>query len=138
MVTKERTEQVNQVEVNVEKIMEEINLKALQEEAKKMPSFDSMPLNIQSGMDSNQILQYLRENHAVQYYKPVVGNRLVSLVKRVIRRLARCVVLPVVEDQNKLNQQTVCCLEHVMAELNNCREQNQKLMQRIQQLEKGE
>lgn len=111
-------------EVNVEQIMEEIREK-IRTEGKydDIPSFDDIPITVSDSglrfaerMDSDALLDALDEikaNYRIQYYWEFSGNMLKVLFKRIVRKLIKCVLLPIVDQQSDLNADIACCLHNI-------------------------
>lgn len=57
--------------------------------------------------DVQTSLRYINSHHTVQPYKPLGGNPVFVFVKKVIRKLTKFYVEPVVFEQNEFNGHTV-------------------------------
>lgn len=100
--------------VNIEKIMQEIR-----DEIKEkgytydMLSFNEVdaPLCIDNKTASiegtEKSLVYMDNASSVLAYRPLAGSKLAILVKKVIRKLTKFYVEPIVESQNEFNKATV-------------------------------
>lgn len=53
--------------------------------------------------DFSKNLQYVNLNCSVQPYKELSGNKLIVLFRKILRKLIKFYIEPVVEDQNQLN-----------------------------------
>ena len=103
--------------VNIEQIMQEIRQEIRDKGlTSDMLSFEDVPYNKPGtavegyGLDApeaKEALVYLNGHYNVQPYKPLGGNALFVFVKKVIRKLTKFYVEPVVFDQNDFNANTV-------------------------------
>lgn len=98
------------MEINIEKIMNEIR----QEIREKGYSYNMLSFSevtdtaADSSVELNlpeleQNMNYLNNSYNVISYRPLTGNKLVVLVKRVIRKLTKFYVEPIVAAQNEFN-----------------------------------
>lgn len=95
--------------INIEEIMADIK-REIKEKGltNDMLSFDEVPYKRTSAGGSVQdALCYIKENYTVQPYKQLSGNPLKVLFKKVIRKLTKFYVEPVVEEQNCFNANAV-------------------------------
>lgn len=72
----------------------------------------------------------------VQCWRPITGNKLIVVCKKIIRKLVKFYVEPIVEDQDRFNFCTVSAMSQLYAKIQD--EQNNKveeLEKRIQELE---
>ena len=100
-------------EINIEAIMKEIRQEIADKHlTNEMLSFEDVPYDAPGdkvtgyGLDSEEArkaLVYVNGHYSVQPYKPLGGNALAVFVKKVIRRLTKFYVEPVVFDQNEFN-----------------------------------
>lgn len=128
------------VAVNVEKIMEEIRREVQMEEAlRDLPRFEDIPLDggeqpapaetpapAAGNVDwqtLEQSLDYINRNYDVPYYWPFAGSKVKTFLKRVVRRLAKCILAPIVSMQDAFNA-------HVVRACNNLKEAVVSLMAR--------
>lgn len=124
------------MDINIEEIMQEIR----QEIADKhltpdMLSFEDVPYTRPDamngcGLDSEEArnaMVYLNSHYNVQAYKPLAGNPLFVFVKKVIRKLTKFYVEPVVDDQNTFNANTVRMLNALSQEVEALRKENAEL-----------
>ncbi len=126
--------------VNVEKIMEEIRREIQMEEAlRDLPRFEDIPLDggerpapaetpapAAGNVDwqtLEQSLDYINRNYDVPYYWPFAGSKVKTFLKRVVRRLAKCILAPIVSMQDAFNA-------HVVRVCNNLKEAIVSLMAR--------
>lgn len=114
------------VEVNVEQIMEEIREQIRrEEEMKEIPAFESIPIreevsaaeqDTQSDLSKMEdSLRYLNVSYDVPYYWSFGPAGLKTFLKRVVRKLAKCLIPPILEKQNHFNAHVVNCLNIVKA-----------------------
>lgn len=126
--------------VNVEKIMEEIRREIQMEEAlRDLPRFEDIPLDggerpAPAGTPAPaagnvdwpllaQSLDYLNRNYDIPYYWTFYGSKVKTFLKRVVRRLAKCILAPIVSMQDAFNA-------HVVRVCNNLKEAVVALMAR--------
>lgn len=108
--------------INVEKIMDEIR------ENIKTSGADKIPLTIadqkvakaeaEGPTDLEQAVEYLTYNYEVQPCQLLTGNPVKVFVKRCIRKLAGYFFLPIVQQQNALNQYYLYVAETVVDQKN--------------------
>ncbi len=132
--------------INIEEIMQgirqEIKDKGLTSD---MLSFEDVPYqkpgDAVSGctMDSEEIrnaMVYLNGHYNIQPYKPLGGNALFVFIKKVIRKLTKFYVEPIVFDQNDFNANTVRVLNAVVqTEQNGSQDSSSELLHRLEVLE---
>lgn len=128
--------------VDIEKIMEEIRA-----DIAKQPPLDIPPFNTgisagaavesSSGFSASSItgllkneVQYLREHYNYSYYSPVRGG-IRGLVKKVIRRLVKCVVFNLVIHLNSFNFYVAETAEMTRTALEMQQEEIQQLKQEL-------
>ncbi len=108
-------------------------------------SFDDVPykkpVSVGGSEQAHEALEFLNANCRVQPYKELKGNPVYVFVKKVIRKLVKFYVEPVVQEQNDLNVNTVTVLnalsENDMSERVSTLEAAQKeLMLRLDRLER--
>lgn len=101
--------------VNIEEIMQgirqEIKDKGLTSD---MLSFEDVPYRkpdaVVNGAGTEEVqesLIYLNAHYNVQPYKPLGGNALVVFIKKVLRKLMKFYIEPIVNDQNQFNANVV-------------------------------
>lgn len=134
------------IEVNVEQIMEEIRKKARMEaDMQALPEFESIPFrNIPSEQQANEgknwnkyvdCLGYLNRNCEIPYYWSFGSNgSLKVLIKRVVRKLAKCILFPILTKQNELNANYVRCLNQLRWVVEEQRAENEALREEVRQL----
>lgn len=132
--------------INIEEIMQgirqEIKDKGLTSD---MLSFEDVPYrkpgDAVSGctMDSEEVrnaMVYLNGHYNIQPYKPLGGNALFVFVKKVIRKLTKFYVEPIVFDQNDFNANTVRVLNAVTSSANaDQQDHSADLLHRLEVLE---
>ena len=130
------------VAVNVEEIMQGIRKQLrMESDLESMPVFQDIPIRgcdmhaVNEGdaaqLEKDEIeaaMENINSSHSILYYWEFTGNRLKVFLKRVVRRLAKCLLLPIVEKQNELNANLVCCI-------NNLHRENRELSDRLLKLE---
>lgn len=132
--------------INIEEIMAEIK-REIKEKGltDDMLSFDDVPyekpVSVGGSEQLHEALEFLNANCCVQPYKELKGNPVNVFVKKVIRKLVKFYVEPVVQEQNDLNMNTVTVLnalsEKDMSEKVSALEASQKeLMLRLDRLER--
>lgn len=113
-------------EVNVEEIMEEIRIKArAREVADTMPPFSAVPIGGDapkswgapegkvSGWDEfTESLSRANMQYDVRYYWDF-GPGMKSFAKRVVRKLNKCLLLPIVDKLREYNALVVRCLNYI-------------------------
>lgn len=127
-----RMDEVKQ-EVNIEKIMEEIRGQIRrEEEMPDIPAFEDIPLR---GAETNAIaelpvdsteaekekdwpfliksLRYLNNNYDIPYYWSFGPSSVKTFAKRVIRKLLKCLIAPILAMQNSFNAHAVRCLNQL-------------------------
>lgn len=120
--------------VNVEKIMEEIRREIQMEEAlRDLPRFEDIPLDggeqpapAEGNVDwplLAQSLDYINRNYDIPYYWTFYGSKVKTFFKRLIRRLTKCILAPIVSMQDAFNT-------HVVRVCNNLKEAVVALMAR--------
>lgn len=126
--------------VNVEKIMEEIRREIQMEEAlRDLPRFEDIPLDggerpapaeapapAAGNVDwplLAQSLDYLNRNYDIPYYWTFYGSKVKTFLKRLVRRLVKCILAPIVSMQDAVNT-------HVVRVCNNLKEAVVALMAR--------
>lgn len=139
-------EQTNK-EINIEQIMAEIREK-IRTEGKydDIPSFDDIPIHTASGgMDMeeymnreqlNESLAYLKANHHVAYYWEFSGNKVKVLIKRIVRKLAKCLLLPIVDQQNGININATSCINNIRCGLRDVDNEQKRLAEEVKRLRK--
>ena len=121
------------VEVNVEEIMRDIRRK-IQMEEERLPSFESIPLRgerAQPGTVQEQVAQpgtvqeqmdwplfmeslgYVNLNYDIPYYWSFGPNSIKTFLKRVVRKLVKCILPPILAKQNMMNANFVRCLNQL-------------------------
>ncbi len=132
--------------INIEEIMhgirQEIKEKGLSPD---MLSFEDVPYqkpgDAVSGcsLDSEEVrnaMVYLNGHYNVQPYKPLGGNALFVFIKKVIRKLVKFYIEPIVNDQNNFNANTVRVLNAVQQSCTAGQgEDTKELLRRLEVLE---
>lgn len=99
--------------INIEEIMAEIK-QSIKEQglAADMLSFEDVPYkkNAQSG-SASEALDYVSTHYYIQPYKELQGNPVKVFIKKVIRKLTKFYVEPVVFEQNDFNANAVTVMK---------------------------
>ena len=97
--------------VNIEQIMaeikEEIARKGISLDIQDFSAASEKPVMEIEPFDMNDFQQNVlavERSYQVECYAPIVGNPLIKLVKRVVRKMVNFIISPLVEDQNAFNQ----------------------------------
>jgi len=111
--------------ISVEKIMDEIRDQIRREKVMAdIPSFEDIPIRDnehkeqETGSDCDwpllmESLQYVNRNYDVPYYWSFGPNSLKTFAKRVVRKLLKCLVAPILAMQNNFNAHVVQCLNQL-------------------------
>ncbi len=145
-------------EVNIEKIMEEIREQIRREEGMSdIPAFEDIPLrgeepttltewpadSTEAEKENNwpfliKSLQYLNNNYDIPYYWSLGPSSVKTLAKRVIRKLLKCLIAPILAMQNGFNAHAVRCLnqlryfvEIILTRLDGDQRELEELRQRV-------
>ena len=126
--------------VDIEKIMEEIRGDIAKQPPMDIPPFDSLiteTAESSSGLYASPIsgllkeeVRYLRENYNYSYYSPVPGG-IRGFIKKVIRRLVKCVVFNLVTHLNSFH---FCVAEAAEMTRRILEEQQEEIQQLKQEL----
>lgn len=130
------------MEINIEKIMDEIraDIKA-KGYTNDMLSFNEVSsIKVVDGSFSREeydtALNYLNNSYNVVSIRPLTGNPLFVFIKRIIRKLAKFYVEPIVASQNEYNAFNVRVLNALSEKvLNNDNVTTSELLKRIEMLE---
>ena len=126
--------------VNIEEIMQNIR-KEIKEKglSSDMLSFEDVPYQkpdaAVNGAGSEEVknsLVYLNGHYNVQPYKPLGGNPLFVFIKKVLRKLMKFYIEPIVNDQNNFNANVVRVLN---AQQNTPAPDTDELTKRLEVLE---
>lgn len=104
-------EKTTEIEVNTEKIMCDIRRKLMLEEEKSLPTFESVRDSLP------RALHFINKNNQINYFWSFGPKTPVTFIKRVIRKVIQCVMMPVIMQQNALNKHFVNCM-NVLQRLN--------------------
>ena len=131
--------------INIEEIMadikREIKEKGLTDD---MLSFDEVPYRkSQAGSTPQEALEYIRSNYYIQPYKELDGSPLKVMPKKIIRKMTKFYVEPVVMEQDDFNANvaTVLCdlaerdESKILSRLDALELANKELMLRLDKLE---
>ena len=126
--------------IHIEEIMQNI-WKEIKEKglSSDMLSFEDVPYQkpdaAVNGAGSEEVknsLVYLNGHYNVQPYKPLGGNPLFVFIKKVLRKLMKFYIEPIVNDQNNFNANVVRVLN---AQQNTPAPDTDELMKRLEVLE---
>lgn len=138
------------VDVNVEEIMREIRRKIqMEEDAERLPSFESIPLRGERGqtvaaqeqMDWSifmESLDYVNLNYNIPYYWSFGPNSIKTFLKRIVRKLVKCILPPILAKQNMMNANFVRCLNQLKCFIEDTRAQNAKWSHDLEALQEGQ
>lgn len=133
--------------VNIEEIMQGIRQEIKEKNlTSDMLSFEDVPYRKPGdavngcALDSEEIknaMIYLNGHYNIQPYKPLGGNALFVFVKKIIRKLTKFYVEPIVFDQNDYNANVARVLNalHGAQTQRSAADVNKELMQRMETLE---
>ncbi|MGN0614706.1 hypothetical protein [Ruminococcus flavefaciens] len=99
--------------INIEEIMAEIKQKIKEQGlTADMLSFEDVPYkkNAQSG-SASEALDYISTHYYIQPYKELQGNSIKVFFKKVLRKLMKFYVEPVVFEQNDFNANAVTVIK---------------------------
>ncbi|MBR1528823.1 MAG: hypothetical protein IJ642_05935 [Oscillospiraceae bacterium] len=108
--------------VNTEEIMKQIRAEIKEKGLdSSMLSFEEIPFAQEiSHADVNfqpaalqQSADYLNIRNQIEPYKPIEGNFLVVFIKKVIRKLLKFYIMPIMTEQNALNLHTANAVQQV-------------------------
>ncbi len=108
------------------------------------PDFDSVPYERpvavskgEASLDAaDKTLAFMSAHYYVQPYKPLLGSRPAVFAKKVIRKLTKFYVEPVVFEQNDFNAHTVSALRSIRGVIGKHFSDSEALGERIAALEK--
>lgn len=136
--------------VNVEEIMKQIRAeiaeKGLQDDAiefEELMEIDSMDESQDfSRKRLNENVTYLNEHWEVAAYRQLYASsglkgKMFVFVKKVIRKLTKFYVEPIVYDQNQYNASVTRSMNEMKRFIRETQQENQELKKRIEELEKG-
>lgn len=108
--------------INTEEIMKQIRAEIKEKGFdSSMLSFEDIPYAEEvSHADGNfqiqslkQSTEYLNIRNQIDPYKPIEGNPLVIFIKKVIRKLLKFYILPIMTEQNALNLHTANAIQQM-------------------------
>lgn len=108
--------------INTEEIMKQIRAEIKEKGLdSSMLSFEEIPFAQEiSHADKNfqpaslqQSAEYLSIRNQIEPYKPIEGNFLVVFIKKVIRKLVKFYILPIMTEQNALNLHTANAVQQM-------------------------
>ena len=108
--------------INTEEIMKQIRAEIKEKGLdSSMLSFEEIPFAQEvSHADKNfhpaslqQSAEYLSIRNQIEAYKPIEGNFLVVFIKKVIRKLVKFYIMPIMTEQNALNLHTANAVQQM-------------------------
>lgn len=130
------------MELDIEKIMDEIRQEIKDKrETTEILSFEEIPFESASVNTEDKFsLNVLNENvnisnerYLIQAYRPLNGNPLFIFIKKVIRKLIKFYIEPIVNDQNNFNVSILRSMNAVRSFIN----ENNYDSERVKELEKS-
>ena len=128
--------------INIEEMMDEIRQNSKDRGYDKEPvSFEEIEihssiLKIGTGYDSDEFmdeLEFLDSNCTTSFHVPIAGGNPFSVfIKKVIRKMTRFIVAPLVDSQNAYNVSNVKCMNQISEFIS----EMEQYKTRIEQLEK--
>ena len=99
--------------INIEEIMTEIKQKIKEQGlTADMLSFEDVPFKkTAQGGSASEALDYITSHYYIQPYKELKGNPVKVFIKKVIRKLVKFYVEPVVFEQNDFNANAVTVMK---------------------------
>lgn len=102
-----------------------------------MLSFDDIAVSIIDDESVKDVLININNQWNVSYYRPSTsGNHIKILFKKVVRKLIKPIMLPVVTEQTNFNAKVVQILNNLYVQLKNEQKQKELLLKQIEKLEK--
>lgn len=131
--------------INIEEIMADIK-REIKEKGltNDMLSFEEVPYRkSQAGGSPEEALEYVTSNYYIQPYKELNGNPLKVLFKKIVRKVAKFYVEPVVMEQNDFNTNVAVVLKDLserdeakmLSRMEAIELENKELMLRLDKLE---
>ncbi len=132
--------------INIEEIMAQIK-REIEEKGltPDMLSFEDVPykkpvqVSAETGTSlsaADEALAYVNAHHYIQPYKPLAGNPIKVFIKKVIRKLTKFYVEPVVFEQNSFNAAAVNVLNVMKSSAESRQDDNSsELLSRLETLE---
>lgn len=108
--------------VNTEEIMKQIRTEIKEKGLdSSVLSFEEIPFTPEiSRADSNfqpaslqQSAEYLNIRNQIEAYKPLEGNFLIVFIKKILRKLIKFYIMPIMTEQNALNLHTANAVQQV-------------------------
>jgi len=134
--------------INTEEIMSQIRAEIKEKGLdSSMLSFEEIPFSPEVSHADNtfqpvslrQSAEYLSIRSQIEPYKPIEGNFLVVFIKKVIRKLVKFYIMPIMTEQNALNLHTANAIQQVNNYLTDRAETDKidipSLVSRIEELE---
>lgn len=131
------------IPVNIEQVVEEIHQqiceKGISLDIPEFSGASEKPVVEIAPFDMDEFMQNVaavERRYQIECYAPIVGNPVIKLIKRVVRKMVNFIVAPIVEDQNAFNsaaaktifslQSYISELEKRMKELESMKEQGER------------
>ncbi len=147
----EKNESGSDIEVNIEEIMKEIRAQIARENiSENIPGLEEIPIelsgklpedrslnNLEAG-DWNEFintLQYVNTNYYVPYYWELGPSGPKRFIKRVIRKLNKFLLTPILERLNNINAHFVRCFNYIRYHIEDERRLFQKFSDDMKSLE---
>ena len=108
-------EENKEIVVNTKEITHKNRKEIMEEEEKQLPSFE----DVKKMAGFNRTLEYIQSNNQLSYSWNFGPKSLTTFIKRVIRKVMKCVLMPLIVHQNALNYRFTNCmnvLQHVYNE----------------------
>ena len=115
------------IPVNIEQVVEEIHQqiceKGISLDIPEFSGASEKPVVEIAPFDMDEFMQNVaavERRYQIECYAPIVGNPVIKLIKRVVRKMVNFIVAPIVEDQNAFNSaaaKTIFSLQSYISEL---------------------
>ncbi len=148
-IEKKNTENITSEDIDVEAIMEQIRENIKERGYDKIPlSFEDIPMSQPvvagdvdyDGMILKQELQYLNNNWNNNWNVAISGGGLRAKFKKVVRKITRFIIAPIVAFQNEYNASNVRAMQQLAAYIKITEEYRARvdeLERQIAELKKG-
>ena len=131
--------------VDIEEIMREIRAQIAAEGVKEqIPAFSSVAVdhptdcpqdNVGGWEQFMQSLRYVNESYEIPYYWELGPANLKTFIKRIIRKLLKFLLAPIVARQNEFNAYTVRCLNTMRYFMEEQRKENRQVKDQLERLQ---
>ena len=123
------------IPINIEQVVEEIHQqiceKGISLDIPEFSGASEKPVIEIAPFDMDEFMQNVAavdRRYQIECYAPIVGNPVVKLIKRVVRKMVNFIIAPIVEDQNAFNSAAAKTIFSLQSYIN-------ELEQRISELE---